>query len=97
MEDQVQEELWKELGGSREVYANGRRFDLVTKDQVIEVKRNCDKLDALKIMYYALHYPDLKPRIHLFDQNNANFPRDPLFAQLCDKYNIKLTYREATK
>ena len=88
----IQEKLQLKEGGRREVQINGRVIDLLTDKYVIEVKRFSDRLDALKVLYYHIHYPDHTARIHLFDHNGYKCPKDDTFESCCKKYNIKLTY-----
>jgi hypothetical protein len=93
-EKSVQEKLLKRENGRQEVNINGRFIDVLTKKHIIEVKRFIDRLDALKVLYYHMHYPDHIARIHLFDHNGNKCPKDDTFENLCKKNNIKLTYEE---
>jgi hypothetical protein len=91
-ENDIRDKLAAKEKGKCEVYIGGKRIDVLTDDYVIEIKRYDDRLDALKVLFYYEYYLDRKPRIHLFDQYGEKCLREPVFEEVCKKYNIKLTY-----
>jgi hypothetical protein len=91
-ESDIRDKLATEEKGKCEVNMCGKRIDVLTDEYVIEIKRYDDRLDALKVLYYHLQYPDHKPRIHLFNQDGTRCPREQMFEDVCKKHNIKLTY-----
>lgn len=92
MEKTVQRKLKSLEGGDTEVNVNGKFIDLLTSTEIIEIKRYNDRLDALKIIYYAKHYPNHRKRIHLFQQNGTECPIDLIFEKTCEEDDIRLTY-----
>lgn len=92
MEKTVQQRLKSLEGGDTEVNVNGKFIDLLTSTEIIEIKRYKDRLDALKIIYYAKHFPNHRKRIHLFQQNGTKCPIDLIFEKTCEESDIRLTY-----
>ncbi|WP_149167759.1 hypothetical protein [Azospirillum brasilense] len=62
----------KRIGGTTEVPLGGGRCDILTDDEIIEVKKVSDWRHALgQILAYAFHRPHLRRRIHLFGKATA--------------------------
>ena len=88
----IADKLAKTVNGVREVYINktGQRIDILTDDEIIEVKSfNCRMSAVGQILYYHNFYNDRKMRIHLFDNNGK---RDEIFDKICYNVNISVTY-----
>jgi hypothetical protein len=90
-EREIADRLSNKLLGICEVKLdNGRLIDILTDDEVIEVKIYKDRIKAIgQVIYYQSQYPELRKRIHIFDHNNE---RDSIFTQTCEAYDIKVTY-----
>lgn len=93
-EEQVQYSLWQRLGGQLEVPCDAGRIDLLTEEEVIEVKRIKDWKSALgQVLSYAHYFPTHRPRIHLFGgENPADLSK---IKQICTSHDIKVTYSPA--
>jgi len=88
----IADRLAKTINGVREVYINktGQRIDILTDDEIIEVKSYSCRMSAVgQILYYHNFYNDRKMRIHLFDNNGK---RDEIFDKICYNVNISVTY-----
>jgi hypothetical protein len=82
--------LSQELGGKREVDVNGKRIDVLTDMEVIEVKKYSNMLSAVgQVLYYSKYYGGRKMRIHLFDHKGC---RDDDFEDMCGELCINVTY-----
>ena len=80
----------KELGGKTEVCVNNKRIDILTDNEIIEVKNYNTMLGAIgQILYYSKFYPDRRKRIHIFNHNDR---RDIEYETLCGELNISVTY-----
>jgi hypothetical protein len=90
-EREIANRLSNELLGICEVKLdNGRLIDILTDDEVIEVKIYKDRIKAIgQVIYYQSQYPELRKRIHIFGHNNE---RDSIFTQTCKAYDITVTY-----
>ena len=87
----ISNKLAETLGGKREVMLScGKRIDVVSNKEVIEVKQYKSRLSAIgQILYYSKTYPNKIKRIHLFDHCGQ---RDKLFESICSDLNIIVTY-----
>lgn len=94
-EEQVQYSLWQRLGGQLEVSCDAGRIDLLTEEEVIEVKHIQNWKSALgQVLSYAHYFPTHRPRIHLFGEEN---PADlSKIKQVCTSHDIKVTYSPRT-
>ena len=80
------------LNGVREVYINEtkQRIDILTDDEIIEVKSfKCRMAAVGQILYYHNYYNNRKMRIHLFENYDE---RDTVFEKICANVNIAVTY-----
>ena len=98
-EKNVQKRLHVQLGGQREVIVkDGKkvgRIDLLTSDELIEVKHIKNWSTAIKqIQQYSKHYPNHKPRVHLFGLSDCLSPyQEYLEAKLTlEKLDIKVSW-----
>lgn len=87
----ISNKLSETLGGKREVVlACKKRIDVVSDEEVIEVKQYKSRLAAIgQILYYSKTYPNKIKRIHLFDHCGQ---MDKLFESICSDLNIIVTY-----
>jgi hypothetical protein len=90
-EKTVADMLALSLGGEREYSVTGGRIDLLTQDEIIEVKTYHKRLIAVGqvLMYKEKMGMNYKPRIHLFDHHDK---RDSRFESMCCKIGVKVTY-----
>jgi hypothetical protein len=65
-EAMIQFILWEREGGEREVETPFGFVDLLTDEEVIEIKHIRNWKDASKVLVYASFFPTRKPRVHLF-------------------------------
>ena len=80
------------LDGQREVITPCGRIDILTKEQIIEVKEYKGWKAALgQILVYSNFFPEHQKRIHLF-----NIPKDNIelniIKEIYNKYDVILTY-----
>lgn len=67
IEQQIRDRLQTELGGQCEIFTAVGRIDLLTEDQIIEIKGFNDWKNALgQILAYSAFFPTHQKRIHLF-------------------------------
>ena len=88
----IADKLSKTLNGVREVYINEtkQRIDILTDDEIIEVKSfKCRMAAVGQILYYHNYYNNRKMRIHLFENYDE---RDTVFEKICANVNIAVTY-----
>lgn len=87
-EKEIQLVLLKELGGEIEVKTDSGYIDLITKNEIIEIKNGKNWKQAVgQLLIYSLDYPLHNKRIHLFDIKN-----DDNINEKCKMYNITVTY-----
>jgi len=86
----IQLRLQEELGGEIEVETKVGFIDLLTKDEIIEIKEGKNWKHAVgQILMYAIEYPHHKKRIHLFDTEEMTIIED-----YCRLYDINVSYEE---
>ena len=92
-EKEIQTKLNQELGGEIEVETEFGFIDILTKDELIEIKIGHDwKCGIGQLLAYGEYYKDHVKRLHLFD-----FKYDKKIDKVCEKYNIKLSYEIITQ
>ena len=91
-----QEKLHREQGGKREVVLpNKRRIDLLTDDELIEVKQANKWAEAIvQIQDYSRFYPNHRKRLHIFGLHSVKNPRAVLESakNVCSSLDIVLTW-----
>lgn len=89
-EKEIQLKLHKELGGKIEVKTDSGFIDILTDNQIIEIKNGKRWKDAVgQILMYSLDYPKHTKRIHLFD-----IDEDESIQKKCELYKILITYEK---
>lgn len=84
----IQLRLQKELGGHIEVETENGFIDLLTDNEIIEVKLGRLWKHAVgQILMYSFDFPNHQKRIHLFDMD-----KDIKIEQKCGLYSIVVTY-----
>lgn len=87
-EKAIQRRLQNELGGEIEVKTNVGYIDLLTNDEIIEIKEgSCWKHAVGQVLMYAVYYPNHQRRIHLF-----NVEPTPVIEACCKSYDIIVSY-----
>lgn len=87
-EKEIQLKLQKELGGEIEIFTDSGYIDLLTENEIIEIKDGKRWKDAVgQILIYSLDYPKHTKRIHLFD-----IEYDINVINKCKVYNIVVSY-----
>jgi hypothetical protein len=87
-EKQIQLRLHQELGGAMEVETKVGYIDLLTADEIIEIKEGKYWKHAVgQILMYAVEYPHHKKRIHLFNIDSCD-----LIEEYCKLYDISVSY-----
>lgn len=90
-EKEIQLKLQEELGGDIEVLTETGYIDLITDNEIIEIKTGKNWKEAVgQILMYSLDYPKHSKRIHLFDIKN-----DDNINTKCKVYNINVTYEKS--
>lgn len=78
-----------------EVRTPAGNIDILTPDEIIEVKNSRDWKAALgQVMVYHLYHPALKKRIHLF----GNKEKEPasVIERVCKKFRVVVTWEQQT-
>ena len=92
-EKEIQERLYKELGGVKEYGTNNGRVDLLTEDEIIEIKLHDNWKHGLgQLLVYNEDIMNRKMRLHLFDGGY-----DESIKNICGKYNIDVTWEDKVK
>lgn len=93
-ESYYRDKLAKSLNGQTEVKVPSGRIDILTSNQIIEVKHIKRWKDAIgQIIIYGDSYPNHQKRIHLFGiENNSSMIL--LIKEQCQKRNIIATFEE---
>jgi hypothetical protein len=92
----VASKLADELGGVREIRCGFGYADIITDTEVIEVKRACNWKHALgQVLVYAVSFPQLQPRIHLFKCSFSIRVDMERIVMICGKYNVRVTFEFA--
>ena len=88
-ERMIQSILQEREGGEREVDTPVGQVDLLTDDQVIEIKHVSDWKEGVKVSVYAVFFPDREPRLHLF----GGYSKDTkaIVEDVCQKLAIAVT------
>ena len=91
-ESYYRDRLAKSLNGQTEVKIPSGRIDILTSNQIIEVKHIKKWNAALgQIITYGYHYPNHQKRIHLFGEEN-NKDKILLIKEQCLEQNIIVTF-----
>ena len=93
-ESYYRDKLAKSLDGQTEVKVPFGRIDILTNNQIIEVK-HIKKWNAAvgQIIIYGSHYPHHQKRIHLFGVEN-NSHKISMIQEQCRAQNIIITFEE---
>ena len=95
MENLIVKKLQKQIGGLREVKSSLGYIDLITKKQVIEVKKAERWLGGLRqVLCYSQDFPELEKRIHLFGTNAKYYQKKARALCKENKYNVIVTIDE---
>jgi len=92
LEKDVQLNLQSSIGGILEVRTLAGTIDLLTADQIIEVKRVNDWKSALgQILVYGQYYPSHQKRIHLFGESQESYLS--MVRKHCSKFKVVVTHQ----
>lgn len=90
-EQQIRDRLQEELGGQAEVTTAVGRIDLLTEDQIIEIKGFAEWESALgQILSYGAFFPNHRKRIHLFGAEKQ-IAKLPNIEAACNSFNVLVT------
>ena len=94
LEAEITDALHKHLGGLTEVSTPAGRIDLLTDEEIIEVKRITDWKAALgQILVYSAFYPEHRKRIHLFGKC-SELTKLPDVEAACLAFDVNVTAEE---
>jgi hypothetical protein len=86
-EKQIQEDLCIKLNGQTEVKTPVGYIDILTENEIIEIKQSSDWKHAIgQIISYGTYYPSHKKVIYLFGM----IDNIECIQNICDKYNIEV-------
>lgn len=93
-ESVIRNAVAQKCNGSTEVQAEHGPIDVVTADEVVEVKRARKYTHALgQVLGHSEAHPEKKRRIHLFGTVAELTPElIEKSAALCDKYGVSVTH-----
>lgn len=90
-EQRATRRLQSDIGGRREVKTPNGYIDLLTDEEVIEVKEASDWKSAIgQVLAYAKFYPERRKRVHLFGKANPKITDH--VTSLCEELGILLTF-----
>ena len=93
LEKRIRVRLQDELSGLFEVITPAGRIDLLTDNEIIEIKHVSDWKSAMgQILTYSGFYPEHKKRIHLFGKKRE-LPSSTAVT-ICGELGITLTFKE---
>lgn len=95
-EREVQLILAASLPNSKvEVPCASGRIDILTPEQVIEVKHVRNYKHALgQVLSYIQYFPNKKPRLHLFDEAKIDAAFRQQILDECQRFNVSVTFAE---
>ena len=94
VEHKIRERLKNQLGGLTEVSTPAGRIDLLTDDEIIEIKRINDWKAAFgQILVYSGFYPEHRKRLHLFGKCNQ-LTKLPDIEAACLAFDVNVTAEE---
>jgi hypothetical protein len=92
-ESYYRDKLAKKLKGKTEVVIPSGRIDILTSNEIIEVKRVQNWKGAIgQIMIYSRHYPRHQKRIHLFG-DISNVDRQ-MIEKECQNHDVVVTWED---
>lgn len=93
-EARIRDQLKTQLGGLAEVSTPAGRIDLLTDEEIIEVKRIADWKAALgQILVYSAFYPEHRKKIHLFG-SHSELIKLPDIEAACFAFDVTVTAEE---
>lgn len=93
MEIEIKNRLAKELNGITEVQSVHGPIDIVTSQEVIEVKRANRYTHALgQVLGHSVQYPNMSKRIHLFGTSQELDDFCTKARDLYKRHSVKLSY-----
>jgi predicted DNA-binding transcriptional regulator AlpA len=94
IEQKICRHLKDKLGGLTEVSTPAGRIDLLTDEEIIEIKRINDWKSALgQILVYSAFYPEHRKRIHLFGKC-SELTKLPDIEAACLAFDVNVTAEE---
>jgi len=92
-EKKIQKRLATRLKGRMEVSTPSGDIDILTENEVIEVK-GCQKWKNAvgQVIAYQQYFPDKRKRIHLFDSEKMNSSTKATIETVCANLDICVTY-----
>jgi hypothetical protein len=94
IEQKICRHIKDELGGLTEVSTPAGRIDLLTDEEIIEIKRINDWKSALgQILVYSAFYPEHRKRIHLFGKC-SELTKLPDIEAACLAFDVNVTAEE---
>lgn len=94
-EEEVKNNLSKKLNGITEVLCESGYIDIVTSQEIIEVKHIDNWKHALgQVLSYHIDekYNILQPRIHLFSESEIEVETKRKIINICSKYTCMVTF-----
>jgi hypothetical protein len=77
-------------GGETEVETPIGYVDLLTDEEVIEIKHISDWKEAMKVVLYASYFPTRKPRVHLF--GGYAIETRKIVEETMKKFHVRVTW-----
>jgi hypothetical protein len=95
LESIVRDRLQQQIGGESEVVTPIGRIDLLTVDELIEVKFAPDWKEAMgQVLAYGAFFPSHQKRLHLFHPKNNNLSCLTEAQRICSELDILVTTEE---
>lgn len=92
-EKKIRDRLCAELDGKPEVFGVYGAIDIVTNDEVIEIKYAPKFTHALgQVLGHFKTFPQKAKRIHLFGSDDEIDEFVPLARKLCEDFDVKVTF-----
>ena len=88
IEKDIQNRLYKELGGIKEYETKSGKIDLLTNNELIEIKLHDNWKQGLgQLLVYNEYITNHNMRLHLFDGKKTDE-----IINICNKFNIIVTW-----
>ncbi len=89
----IRDSLASQLRGQKEVPCKTGFVDVLTNQELVEVKGIKDWKEAIgQVLVYACEFPNNKPRIHLFGEASTEYKH--MIMSFCSQLNVAVSFED---